>query len=103
MAVINVNTDNFSEEVLDSDKKVLVDFWADWCGPCKMMGPVVDMIAEEQTDIKVCKADIDAYPDLALSYKVMSIPTLILFSRGKEVTRSVGVISKSDILDMINR
>lgn len=101
MAVINVTKDNFDEEVLNSDKTVLVDFWAGWCGPCKMLGPVVDMVAEELTDIKVCKVDIDENPDLAFVYKVVSIPTLIVFKNGTIANRSVGVISKSEIIDMV--
>lgn len=101
MAVINVTKDNFDEEVLNSDKTVLVDFWAGWCGPCKMLGPVVDMVAEELTDIKVCKVDIDENPDLAFVYKVVSIPTLIVFKNGTIANRSVGVISKSEIIDLV--
>lgn len=101
MAVINVNQDNFNEEVLNSDKTVLVDFWAGWCGPCKMLGPVVDMVAEEHAEIKVCKVDIDENPDLALNYNVMSIPTLVVFKNGEVVNKSVGVIPKSEIIELV--
>lgn len=101
MAVVNVTKENFEEEVLKSDKTVLVDFWADWCGPCKMLGPIVDQVAEEHPEIKVGKVNIDAEAALAIDYKVMSIPTLLVFKNGEITNQSIGVISKSDILNLL--
>ena len=93
MAIIEVNKDNFEEEVLKSDKKVLVDFWADWCGPCKMLSPVIDKLAEELDDVKVCKVNVDTEPTISIEYNIMSIPTLIVFENCVEVNRSVGLVS----------
>ena len=102
MSVINLNENNFEEEVLKSQKTVLIDFWASWCGPCKMMSPVIDAIAEEMKDeIKVCKINIDEQQNLAVKYNVMSIPTFVVIKQGKEVARSVGVQDKSEIIGMI--
>ena len=101
MAVITATSDNFETEVLGSDKPVLVDFWASWCGPCKMLSPVVDQIAEEKDDIKVCKLNVDEQQDIAVKYKVMSIPTLIVFKNGEEANRSVGVVPKEEILKLL--
>lgn len=102
MAVISLNENNFEEEVLKSDKPVLIDFWASWCGPCRMMSPVIDEIAEEMKDeVKVCKINIDEEQNLAVKYNVMSIPTFIVFKNGTEVDRSVGVQDKSEIIGMI--
>lgn len=98
---ITVNNDNFESEVLKSDIPVLVDFWAPWCGPCQMLGPIVEDIAEENTDIKVCKINIDENPDLAMQFKIMSIPTLMVFKNGEVYKKSVGVISKSEILELV--
>lgn len=102
MSVISLNEKNFEEEVLKSEKPVLIDFWASWCGPCRMMSPVVDEIAEEMKDeVKVCKINIDEEQNLAVKYDVMSIPTFIVIKEGREIGRSVGVQDKSEIVNMI--
>lgn len=97
MAVISVTADHFEQEVLQAEGIVMVDFWAAWCGPCKMLSPIVDQIAEEHPEIKVCKVNIDEEPSLAIDYKVMSIPTLLVFKNGEKINMSIGVQSKSDI------
>ena len=90
MSVISLNEKNFEEEVLKSEKPVLIDFWASWCGPCRMMSPVVDEIAEEMKDeVKVCKINIDEEQNLAVKYDVMSIPTFIVIKEGREIGRCV--------------
>ena len=102
MSVISLNEKNFEEEVIKSEKPVLIDFWASWCGPCRMMSPVVDQIAEEMQDtVKVCKINIDEEENLAVKYNVMSIPTFIVFKEGKEAGRSVGVQDKEEIKAML--
>ena len=101
MEVLKVTSENFEKEVLQSDKIVLVDFYADWCGPCKMLSPVVDSVANENADIKVVKVNVDNAQDLAIKYQVMSIPTLVVIKNGQEINRSVGVVSKSQIEEMV--
>lgn len=101
MALVNVTKDNFEEEILKAEQTVLVDFWAGWCGPCKMLGPIVDQVAQEHPEIKVCKIDIDEQTELAVQYKVMNIPTLLVFKNGEVANQSVGVISKSEILELL--
>ena len=101
MAVTVITKDNFEQEVLKSDKPVLLDFWAAWCGPCKMLSPVVDQIAEENPDIKVGKVDVDDQVELAMKYKIMSIPTLLVFKNGELANQSVGVIPKQAILNLV--
>ena len=101
MAVISVTADNFEQEVLKTEGIVMVDFWAAWCGPCKMLSPIVDQIAEEHPEIKVCKVNINEEPSLAIDYKVMSIPTLLVFKNCEKVNMSIGVQSKSDIEAML--
>jgi thioredoxin 1 len=101
MAVLELNTENFENEVLKSDKTVLVDFWASWCGPCRMLSPVVDEIAEETPEIKVCKVNVDEQEELAMRYGIMSIPTLIVFRGGEAVRQNAGVLPKQAILDMV--
>lgn len=99
--VKELNKDNFQQEVLEADKVTLVDFFADWCGPCKMVGPIVDQIAAENTDINVCKVNVDKQPELAAKYNVMSIPTLISFENGQELKKSIGLVSKDEILALV--
>lgn len=102
MAVITLDSKNFEKEVLQSEKIVLVDFWASWCGPCRMMAPVVDEIAESMADtVKVGKINIDENPELAEKYGVMSIPTFIIIKNGQETARTVGVQSKEEITKLM--
>ena len=96
------NSSNFEEEVLNSEKTVLIDFYADWCGPCKMMSPIVDEIANEESDkVKVCKINVDEEPDLATKYGVMSIPTLIFFKNGEVSDTVVGLTAKEEIISKL--
>lgn len=99
--VTEITKENYEAEVLQSDKPVLLDFWAVWCGPCQMLSPVVDGIAEESDDVKVGKINVDEQQELAMQFQVMSIPTLVVMKDGEEVQRSVGVVSKSEILAML--
>ena len=101
MAVVNGNLENFENEVLKSEKPVLVDFWASWCGPCRELGPVVDALGEELTDVKVVKINVDEERELAKKYKVFSIPTLVVIKDGQPVNKSVGVRSREEILAML--
>lgn len=103
MAVVEITKDNFEHTVLKADKPVLIDFWAEWCGPCQMMGPIVDEVAEERNDIIIGKLNVDTQPEIALRYNVMSIPTLILFENGEEAQKSIGLISKEELLELINK
>ena len=101
MSVIHVTKENFQAEVLSSDKPVLLDFFATWCGPCRMVGPILDEIAEEREDIKVCKVNIDEQPELAHRYRIMTIPTLMVLKDGQIVDQSVGAKPKHQILAMV--
>ena len=101
MSVINIGKENFKTEVLESCKPVLLDCWASWCAPCRMVSPVVDEIAEERSDIKVGKVNVDIEPELALEFAVRSIPTLIVIKDGKVVNRAVGARPKGDILSLL--
>lgn len=102
MEAIKITSANYESEVVKSDKKVLIDFWADWCGPCKMMSPVVDSIAEDMPEIKVCKINVDDEPDIARQFNIMSIPTLVVMKNGELADMSIGLKDKSDLIDMIN-
>ena len=101
MKPITLTQENFKAEVIEAKGTVLVDFWAAWCGPCQMLSPVVDEVAEALPDVKVGKVNIDEQPDLAAQFDVMSIPTLMVFKDGQEVEQSVGVIPKESILKMV--
>ena len=101
MALINVNTANFEEEILDAQQTVILDFWAEWCGPCMMLAPVLHEVAEENADITVGKVNVDEEPALAQAYGISSIPTLVVIKNGKEVKRSVGVIPKAKIEELV--
>ncbi len=102
MSVLKISSENYQEEVLKADKPVIIDFYADWCGPCKMMSPIIDEIAEEKTDsIKVGKVNVDENQDLAMEYGIMSIPTIVIIKNGKVEKTFVGVRDKSEILGAI--
>ncbi len=99
--VTNVTTRNFDEEVLKSDKPVLVDFWATWCGPCRMVSPLVDELSEEYSEYKFCKVNVDDEEALAIKFGIMSIPTLIVFKNGEQKAKQVGALPKEEILDLV--
>ena len=101
MSAININKTNFQSEVINSEKPVLLDFWASWCGPCRMVGPIVDEIAAERGDLKVGKVNVDEQPELAGQFGVMSIPTLVVMKNGKVTNQAVGVRPKGQILAML--
>ena len=101
MSVVTVTSENFDKEVMQSTVPVLIDFWAAWCGPCRMLSPVVDEIAEEQNDTKVCKVNVDEQPELARRFGVMSIPTLVVMNNGEIVKKSLGVQPKSSVMSML--
>ena len=101
MEVVTITKENFEQEVLQSAKPVLLDFWASWCGPCRMLSPVVDEVAEERTDVKVGKVNVDEQPELAGQFGVMSIPTLLVFEQGKLVRQAVGARPKASVLELL--
>ena len=102
MSVVHITKNNFEKEVLKSDKPVLLDFWAAWCGPCRMISPTIDAIAEEKADVaKVCKINVDEEPELASAFNVMSIPTLAVMKDGKVAKTAIGVKSKEAIISMM--
>ena len=101
MSALNITKQNFQEEVLNSDKKVLIDFWAAWCGPCRRVSPVIEEIAEERPDVKVCKVNVDEQQELAAEFQIMSIPALVVMEHGKIVNQSVGARPKDQILGLL--
>lgn len=101
--VLEITSENFEEEVLKSEKTVLIDFYAEWCGPCKKLSPIVEQVANEEKDVKFVKMNIDNSEDIAIEYQVMSIPTLVVIKDGKEVNRSVGLIDKTRIQELIKQ
>lgn len=98
---VNVTAENFDEEVLNYKGKVLVDFWAEWCGPCMMLGPIIEEVSEEVDDVKFCKVNCDEARDVALQFGIMTIPNLIVFKNGEQVNQSIGYIEKEDVLELI--
>lgn len=102
MAALHLTAENFRKEVLEYEGVAMVDFWASWCGPCQMVGPVIEEISEERTDVKVCKVNVDEQPDIAGKYNVMSIPTIIVFRNGEQAAVSVGAKPKADLLALLN-
>ena len=102
MEVLKITADDFKKEVLEESKTVLIDFYADWCGPCKMLAPVLEEIAKENTNTKFVKINVDDAQELAMEYNIMSIPTLVVIKNGKEVNRMVGLASKSELMEIIN-
>ena len=103
MAIVTLTAENFNDEVLNTNQTVLIDFWASWCGPCKMLSPIIDELAQEvSSDVKICKLNVDDERELAMEFQVRSIPTLVIIRDGKVVTTSVGVKSKAEILSMLN-
>ena len=101
MSVIHIDRNNFQREVLNSDRPVLLDFWAPWCAPCRMVGPILDEIPEERSDVKVAKINIDEQPELASQFGVMSIPTLMVMKEGRIVQQAMGARPKAQILSML--
>ena len=98
---VNVTAENFDEEVLNYKGKVLVDFWAEWCGPCMMLGPIIEEVSEEVDDVRFCKVNCDEARDVALQFGIMTIPNLIVFENGEQVNQSIGYIEKEDVLELI--
>lgn len=101
MAVITITKENFQSEVVQSDKPILLDFWATWCGPCRMVSPIVDQIADERSDIKVGKINVDEQPELAQQFRIISIPTLVVMKDGQIANKAVGAMPKEEILALL--
>lgn len=103
MAILHITKDNFEQEVLKSDVPVLVDFWATWCGPCRALGPVLEEIASETSSVKIVKVNVDEQPELASQFRIMSIPTMILFKSGEVADKTVGLLPKEEVLNFIKK
>ena len=101
MEILEVTVENFDEKVLNSEKPVMLDFWATWCGPCQMVSPIIEELGEELTDVKVCKVDVDKEPEISIQYNIMSIPTLIVFENGEIANKTIGACTKDEILDLL--
>ena len=101
MEVLHITKDTFQAEVLESEKTVLLDFWATWCSPCRMIAPVLDEVAQEREDVKVCKIDVDQEPELAKQFQIMSIPTLIVMEKGKIINQALGAMPKNSVLALL--
>lgn len=101
MEILHITKENFQTEVMDSDKTVLLDFWATWCGPCRMIAPVLEEVAQEREDVKVCKIDVDKEPELAQQFQIMSIPTLIVMEQGRIVNKALGAMPKNSVLALL--
>lgn len=101
MGVLKISAENFKREVLEESKTVLVDFYADWCGPCKMLSPIIEEVAKENSNAKIVKINVDDAQELAMNYNIMSIPTLVVIKEGKEINRTVGLVDKSEIISML--
>ena len=102
MKTITITKENYQNEILKSDKPVLLDFWAAWCGPCKMLTPILDEIAVEQPDVKICRINSDEQPELAQTFRVMGVPNLVFIKNGEVIYQSIGLRPKAAILDIIN-
>lgn len=103
MHPIELTNDNFEKEVLQSTQKVLVDFWAPRCGPCRMITPVMEQLAEELDDVSVCKVDVDEYPEIAIKYNIRNIPTIMAFEGGEVIETVIGIKSKTEIMAMVGK
>ncbi len=101
MGILHITKENFQTEVMESDKTVLLDFWATWCGPCRMIAPVLEEVAQEREDVKVCKIDVDKEPELAQQFQIMSIPTLIVMEQGRIVNKALGAMPKNSVLALL--
>ena len=101
MMAKEITVANFEAEVLKSEKPILIDFWATWCGPCQMVGPIIEELGEELEDIKICKVDVDKEPEISIKYNIMSIPTLIVFENGEIANKTIGACTKDEILELL--
>ena len=104
MSTVVLTKENFQSEAIDIDERVLIDFWASWCGPCRMLAPIIDQVAKEVTgNVKICKVNIDEQPELTTQFNIMSVPTLVVMRNGEVIEQSVGVKPKSEILSMLEK